>query len=530
MLLKEVRVLTDLQVISESRETGVMCIRGTFQRAEEANHNQRIYPKAVLENCVKSLGEKLKGRELVGELDHPADGVVKLQNASHLITKLEWQGNDLIGEAEILPTPAGQIAKSLINAGVKIGISSRGMGTLSESVKGPKIVNDDYKMITFDLVADPSTKGAYPSLAESRQHAIDFVENVIKPAISEKAFVARLKKALNENKVTEEQETLGNETLTPRKRRALKRHHEETHNVDDETLNAMANKHEKKKVEEMCGPRHKKKNKLKEGKILLRRMVNELYSGTLPKQQAQSSMRAGAGKTGATRVQGPETKPRITLSPVRGTRVGGPGGIQQPTPDTAIASRTQSSRGVNLGGSNPAPRAPQTRFRPAKTLGNPLPRIQNSFVGRAYRAGRKFLGGIASGAKNLDNMAARSRIPAGSEVIPGRGKRFRTSLANLIAPAETPPPRQDASVTPLTLPNLMEMEASRSPGPGETEQAKKSLDKQTADFFNAKKISRQLRTLGPGAGVLRTPRGRGNVPVTKTSWVRKQERHEGQLG
>ena len=143
MLLKEVRVLTDLQVISESRETGVMCIRGTFQRAEEANHNQRIYPKAVLENCVKSLTEKLSGRELVGELDHPADGVVKLQNASHLITKLEWQGNDLIGEAEILPTPAGQIAKSLINAGVKIGISSRGMGTLSESVKGPKIVNDD---------------------------------------------------------------------------------------------------------------------------------------------------------------------------------------------------------------------------------------------------------------------------------------------------------------------------------------------------------------------------------------------------
>ena len=197
MLLKEVRVLTDLQVISESRDTGVMCIRGTFQRAEEENHNKRVYPKAVLEGCVKSLQEKLSGRELVGELDHPADGVVKLQNASHLITKLEWKGNDLIGEAEILPTPAGQIAKSLINAGVKIGISSRGMGTLSESSEGSKIVNDDYKMITFDLVADPSTKGAYPSLAESKQHALDFVEKVIKPAISERAFVARLKKQLD---------------------------------------------------------------------------------------------------------------------------------------------------------------------------------------------------------------------------------------------------------------------------------------------------------------------------------------------
>ena len=253
MLLKEVRVLTDLQVISESRDTGVMCIRGTFQRAEEENHNRRIYPKAVLESCVKNLHEKLSGRELVGELDHPADGVVKLQNASHLITKLEWQGNDLIGEAEILPTPAGQIAKSLINAGVKIGISSRGMGTLSEASEGSKIVNDDYKMITFDLVADPSTKGAYPSLAESKQHALEFVENVIKPALSEKAFVARLKKKLNEAKeqnnpwaICTAQVGRGDEAKYERCVKKVK-----TKTSEDNDMN------------EMCGPKHKKKKALK---------------------------------------------------------------------------------------------------------------------------------------------------------------------------------------------------------------------------------------------------------------------------
>jgi len=248
MLLKEVRVLTDLQVISESRETGIMCIRGTFQRAEEENHNRRVYPKAVLENCVKSLNEKLKGRELVGELDHPADGVVKLQNASHLITKLEWQGNDLIGEAEILPTPAGQIAKSLINAGVKIGISSRGMGTLSEASEGAKIVNDDYKMITFDLVADPSTKGAYPSLAESKQHALDFVEKVIKPAISEQAFVARLKKKLDEAKKPNPW-AVCHSSVGPKKTEKFER--------------CVQKVKTKEGISEMCGPSHSKKKKLK---------------------------------------------------------------------------------------------------------------------------------------------------------------------------------------------------------------------------------------------------------------------------
>lgn len=197
-LLKEVRIINDLQILSENKNSGTMVIRGTFQRANAQNQNKRVYPKAVLESSVRRLDEKLKNRELVGELDHPAEAIVKLQNASHLITKLEWDGDDLIGEAELLPTPAGQIAKTLINAGVKIGISSRGVGTLSENSDGAKIVNDDYNMVTFDLVADPSTQGAFPSIAESKQHAIEFVDRVIKPALSEKAFLVMLEEKLNE--------------------------------------------------------------------------------------------------------------------------------------------------------------------------------------------------------------------------------------------------------------------------------------------------------------------------------------------
>jgi len=168
-LLQDVFVIENLQIINEGTKGGVMKIRGTFQRAMEANNNGRIYPTAVLEGQIKKLQPLIKERRLCGELDHPQNETVKLSNASHLLTKLEMVGNEVIGEAEILKTPAGLTAQALINGGVKIGISSRGMGTLSEDHTGQKIVNEDFKLVTFDLVADPSTRGAYPGLAESTE-------------------------------------------------------------------------------------------------------------------------------------------------------------------------------------------------------------------------------------------------------------------------------------------------------------------------------------------------------------------------
>ena len=168
-LLQDVFIVENLQVLTEGKTNPTMKIRGVFGRCNEQNNNGRIYPTAVLEGQLKKVQPMITERRLCGELDHPQNDTVKLSNASHLITKLDMKGNELIGEAEILNTPAGMTAKALVEGGVKIGISSRGMGTLSEDSNGQKIVNEDFRLVTFDLVADPSTRGAFPGLSESTE-------------------------------------------------------------------------------------------------------------------------------------------------------------------------------------------------------------------------------------------------------------------------------------------------------------------------------------------------------------------------
>jgi len=168
-LLQDVFIVENLQVLSEGKTNPTMKIKGIFGRCNEKNNNGRIYPTAVLEGQLSKVQPMINERRLCGELDHPQNDTVKLSNASHLITKLEMKGNELVGEAEILNTPAGLTAKALVEGGVKIGISSRGMGTLSEDANGQKIVNEDFRLVTFDLVADPSTRGAFPGLSESTE-------------------------------------------------------------------------------------------------------------------------------------------------------------------------------------------------------------------------------------------------------------------------------------------------------------------------------------------------------------------------
>ena len=168
-LLQDVFIVENLQVLTEGKTNPTMKIRGVFGRCNEQNNNGRVYPTAVLEGQLKKVQPMINERRLCGELDHPQNDTVKLSNASHLITKLDMKGDELIGEAEILNTPAGMTAKALVEGGVKIGISSRGMGTLSEDSNGQKIVNEDFRLVTFDLVADPSTRGAFPGLSESTE-------------------------------------------------------------------------------------------------------------------------------------------------------------------------------------------------------------------------------------------------------------------------------------------------------------------------------------------------------------------------
>ena len=109
---------------------------------------------------MKRLGVAITERRLMGELDHPTQDAVKLHNVSHLVTVLEMRGNEMYGEAEILNTPCGQVAQALIKGGVKLGISSRGLGSVSEQM-GKTIVEDDFQLICFDFVSEPSTSGAF---------------------------------------------------------------------------------------------------------------------------------------------------------------------------------------------------------------------------------------------------------------------------------------------------------------------------------------------------------------------------------
>lgn len=147
--------------LCESNGDGRVKFRGKFQEADAENKNKRVYPFSVLEENVGRLEEAIKDRRLIGELDHPTDSILHYKDASHLITKLWWEGNRLMGEGEILNTPHGKVLKALVSDGVKIGISSRGVGNGKVNENGVLVIGESYKLITFDVVADPSTYNAY---------------------------------------------------------------------------------------------------------------------------------------------------------------------------------------------------------------------------------------------------------------------------------------------------------------------------------------------------------------------------------
>jgi len=199
MFITDTFIIENLQVLEESKSNGTMKIAGVFQRANAPNHNKRIYEKKLLVREMKRLDEAINERRLMGELDHPTHDAVKLGNVSHLVTKLQMRGDEMIGEAEILNTPCGQVAQALIKGGVKLGISSRGMGSLTERGEY-SVVNDDFKLVTFDLVADPSTKGAFPGLVNESTNS-KFIDDTVRQtydkALSEKVFITMLKNKLS---------------------------------------------------------------------------------------------------------------------------------------------------------------------------------------------------------------------------------------------------------------------------------------------------------------------------------------------
>lgn len=147
---------------------GGMMLSGVMQMAETQNGNGRVYPLKVLVREVKNYEKLVKENRALGELDHPEDSVINLQNASHLVTEIWMEGNNVKGKLKVLGTPAGKILRELVDAGVSIGISSRGLGSVSEQL-GKTIVEDDFQLICFDVVSEPSTPGAF-MMRENKNH------------------------------------------------------------------------------------------------------------------------------------------------------------------------------------------------------------------------------------------------------------------------------------------------------------------------------------------------------------------------
>lgn len=150
------------EAINESiqKNSGSLVVTGILQKATEENQNGRVYSRELLERESKKYNELIADRRALGELDHPESSVVNLQNVSHNVTKMWWEGNNLVGEVEVLGTPSGNILKELFKSNITLGISSRGMGTTREH-KGKTFVNDDFELVAFDFVSNPSTRGAF---------------------------------------------------------------------------------------------------------------------------------------------------------------------------------------------------------------------------------------------------------------------------------------------------------------------------------------------------------------------------------
>jgi hypothetical protein len=152
---------------SLSKNGGRLIVNGVLQRAESKNQNGRIYPKETLMREAKTYANTfIKERRALGELDHPDSSVVNLQNASHNVLDMSWKGDDLCGTVEVLSTPSGNILKELFKSGIRLGISSRGMGSVKEimgEAEETLEVQPDFELIAFDFVSNPSTQGAFLS-------------------------------------------------------------------------------------------------------------------------------------------------------------------------------------------------------------------------------------------------------------------------------------------------------------------------------------------------------------------------------
>jgi len=173
-LLIETRTFTQSTLsITEGKKTdrGNPIVGGILATAEIENGNGRYYKKSLWEREIEKYIPCVKERRALGELDHPESSVINLKNASHNIIELWWEGNNVMGKIEILPTPSGNILKALIESGIRVGVSSRGMGSLQENKNGILEVQDDFDLLCWDFVSTPSNPGSWTStLSEGKNN------------------------------------------------------------------------------------------------------------------------------------------------------------------------------------------------------------------------------------------------------------------------------------------------------------------------------------------------------------------------
>jgi len=177
-------------MLQEAQEKhGRFLVNGVLQRANAKNQNGRVYPKNILEREVqKYKGREIKENRAYGELDHPESAVVELKNTSHIVRDVYWKDDDVVGTVEILNTPTGNILKELIKAGCTVGISSRGMGSVKQIGEDTVAVENDFDLICWDFVSNPSTHGAFMSPKN---------EGVINESVTIKNNTYKYKKANN---------------------------------------------------------------------------------------------------------------------------------------------------------------------------------------------------------------------------------------------------------------------------------------------------------------------------------------------
>ena len=145
-----------------AKDKGYQYLTGILQQADTLNGNNRIYSKSILEREMKIFNKLVEDRRSLGTLDHEESEIVTCENASHLITRTWWDNNAVMGVMEVLDTPKGLILQEFLKRNIKMGISSRGLGSIREE-NGQTIVEDDYQLVTFDVVLDPSTPNAFLS-------------------------------------------------------------------------------------------------------------------------------------------------------------------------------------------------------------------------------------------------------------------------------------------------------------------------------------------------------------------------------